>query len=277
MWNIDFPQGRVLFMLVCLSTLLACNPPGNQKHDKIQDSIFVEEQISNPIVLEKYLSVEYLTGKYDPSAHEDFIEIDIQYADRKGLFARKDVYEAFKQMHEKASEDGLKLVIRSAARNYEYQKGIWEKKWDGRLLLEGGINAANSFPDPKERAVKILEYSAMPGTSRHHWGTDLDFNSFNNEWFSTGEGKKIYDWLVANAGEFGFCQTYTIKDSSRPFGYNEEKWHWSYFPVSSKLTAFAKENFSVEMIHGFKGDETTEQIKVLDHYILGINQDCIKK
>ena len=73
MWNINIPLARVMFTLVCLIILLACNPAGNQKTDKFQDSIFVEEQISKPIVLEKYLSVDYLTGKYDPSAHEDFI------------------------------------------------------------------------------------------------------------------------------------------------------------------------------------------------------------
>ncbi|NJK84501.1 MAG: M15 family metallopeptidase [Saprospiraceae bacterium] len=50
--------------------------------------------------------------------------------------------------------------------------------------------AAATTPNPQERALKILKYSSMPGTSRHHWGTDIDLNSFSNSYFEQGEGKK---------------------------------------------------------------------------------------
>ena len=80
-------------------------------------------------------------------------------------------------------------------------------------------------PEPVERARMILTYSSMPGTSRHHWGTDMDLNKDNNGYFATGEGLKVYEWLQAHAHEYGFCQPYTPKGPNRPEGYNEEKWH----------------------------------------------------
>ncbi len=69
----------------------------------------------------------------------------------------------------------------------------------------------------------------MPGTSRHHWGTDFDLNNLTNSYFSRGEGKVIYAWLKKNAGKYGFCQPYT---AGREEGYNEERWHWSYIPLA---------------------------------------------
>ena len=49
----------------------------------------------------------------------------------------------------------------------------------------------------------------MPSTSRHHWGTDIDLNSLNNSYFSSGKGLKEYDWLTTNANHYGFYQVYT--------------------------------------------------------------------
>lgn len=233
-----------------------------------------EENLEEEIMMEDYLSVAYLMGKFDPAQHKDFVEIDIQYANRAGLFMRQEAYASFKQMYSAAQEEDIQLIIVSAARNFDYQKGIWERKWNGETLLEGGINAATDISDPVERARKILEYSSMPGSSRHHWGTDVDFNSLSSAWFQQGEGKKLLDWLELHAEGFGFCRPYTKKDESRPNGYNEEEWHWSYTPIASKLTQFASTNISNEMIKGFAGDQTTEQIDILGHFILGINEYC---
>lgn len=74
----------------------------------------------------------------------------------------------------------------------------------------------------------------MPTTSRHHWGTDTDINSVDPEYFDVEPGLSEYKWLRANAYKFGFCQPYNAKNI-RPIGYNEEKWHWSFMPISKKL------------------------------------------
>ena len=107
----------------------------------------------------------------------------------------------------------------------------------------------------------------MPGSPRHHWGTDIDINNFNNSYFESGQGLKEYDWLVANAAQFGFCQPYTPKGTERPFGYNEEKWYWSYIPVAKQLTQKAATELKDEMIGGFKGSETAVEIGVVEKYV----------
>jgi LAS superfamily LD-carboxypeptidase LdcB len=224
---------------------------------------------------EPELSMDYLMGKFEPATHPDFVAVDAKYASGGGYYLRKETYDAFVAMWQAAMDDGIKLVIISATRNFERQKQIWEAKWDGTRLIENGDNAAVKYPDPKTRALKILEYSSMPSTSRHHWGTDIDLNDLDNQTFEVGEGKRIYEWLSANAHKFGFCQPYTAKGEARPNGYNEEKWHWSYIPVSKKLTKMASEKLHNEMIGGFKGAEVAKEIGVVEKYVLGINQNCL--
>jgi len=134
-------------------------------------------------------------------------------------------------MYNAAKADGIDLVVRSATRNFSYQRGIWERKWSGKTKLSDGVNAATDITVDRDRAVKIMNYSAMPGASRHHWGTDIDLNSFNNSYFESGTGLKVYKWLEQNAHKYGYCRPYTPKNNGRT-GYEEEKWHWSYTPLS---------------------------------------------
>ncbi len=178
-------------------------------------------------------------------------------------------------MYLEAKKDGVNLTIRSATRNFDYQKRIWERKWTGETKIENGKDASKAYPNARERALKILEFSSMPGTSRHHWGTDMDLNSFSNEYFEKGKGLKEYEWLITHAKDFGFCQPYSEKGNRRPFGYNEEKWHWSYLPIAKKLTDMAKDSMKDDLIKGFKGAETAKEIGVVKKYVLGINRDCL--
>ncbi len=258
--------------LACGQTKLVTKQ--EQEKDSIVDNpkVFVDPVPGKKIVAEKY-TVDYIMGHFDPATHPDFTIVDIKYADRAGLYLRKDTYEAFIKMYNRALKDGLRLQIISATRNFEYQKGIWEAKWTGEKLIEGRENLAMTTPDPKARALKILRYSSMPGTSRHHWGTDMDLNSLENSWFDSGDGLTIYNWLKQHASEFGFCQPYT---SGRSTGYQEEKWHWSYMPVSRELTNLAEKQLKNEMITGFKGSESAPMIDVVKNYVLGINQECVK-
>jgi LAS superfamily LD-carboxypeptidase LdcB len=115
----------------------------------------------------------------------------------------------------------------------------------------------------------------MPGTSRHHWGTDIDLNDLDNFTFEQGPGKKVYDWMQKHAAEYGFCQPYTVKGKDRPNGYNEEKWHWSYVPVAQHLTRLAAQRLQDDMIGGFQGAETAKGIGIVEKYVLGINKECL--
>ena len=131
----------------------------------------------------------YVTGQFDPATHPDFVAIELPYGNRTGMYLRKDTYRAFLAMHAAAAKTGIQLQIISATRNFQAQKAIWEAKWTGNRLIENGKNAAKAYPEPVSRALKILEYSAMPGASRHHWGTDIDLNNLSPAYFQSGQGQ----------------------------------------------------------------------------------------
>ncbi len=221
--------------------------------------------------LEAVDTLLYVMGKFDPVVHPLFAKLPTVLAAKEGMYLRIEAIESFMSMAQSAAKVGLKLKILSATRNFTAQKTIWENKWNGKVVVENGQNLALTTPDPITRAKIILEYSSMPGTSRHHWGTDIDLNALNNIYFTTGEGKKIYDWLLEYAGSFGFCQPYT---ADRPYGYQEEKWHWTYMPISKPLTEFCGRKLSNNRITGFKGSQTAIDIDVVKNYVLGINHAC---
>jgi len=221
----------------------------------------------------KDFSVDYLMGKFNPGSHKDFTTIKSVHASKGGMHLRKDAYNAFVKMYNAAKKDGVSLKIISATRPFSHQKSIWEAKWQGKRKVNGRF-LPGLAKDPEKRALLILQYSSMPGTSRHHWGTDIDLNNLNNSYFESGKGKKIYDWLTLNASQFGFCQVYSPKGDDRFWGYNEEKWHWSYLPVAKQLTKQYKSKIKDEDIKGFEGSEAAVQIEMIDKYVLGINPQC---
>ncbi len=214
-------------------------------------------------------------GQFDPISHPDFTPVEARYANRDGHYLRKDAYEAFKKMHAAALQSGVQLQIISATRPFKHQKEIWEAKWNGSRQVEGQ-DLSQTLPDPEARARKILEYSAMSGTSRHHWGTDIDLNALTDSYFQKGEGLRIFEWLSAHAHLYGFCRPYTAKGPERPNGYEEEKWHWSYQPVAKHLTEMARLHLRDEMISGFQGAETARRIGVVERYVLGVSKDCLQ-
>ena len=250
--------------------LMACKPASGPK----EEAPAVEPVAQPTAPVQNQRIHNYVIGHFDPTTDLQFVLINPSHADREGLYLHQDTYSAFLLMYGAAKVAGIDLQIRSATRNFEYQKGIWERKWTGETLLSSGENAATAYPDPKVRALKILEYSSMPGTSRHHWGTDIDLNSFDNAWFESGEGLKLFKWLQDHAHEYGFCRPYTVKDVSRPEGYNEEKWHWSYQPLAEQRTAYAEAHLKDTMITGFLGAEVADELDVVQKYVLGINQSC---
>jgi zinc D-Ala-D-Ala carboxypeptidase len=211
----------------------------------------------------------YLLGQFDETKDNRFVKIDSQYAKGSavGKFLRKESYDAFVKMALAAKKDGVTIFIISATRNFNSQKSIWENKWEGKTKVEG--KNLTTISDLAERARLILLYSSMPGTSRHHWGTDMDLNSLNNSYFSSGEGLKIYQWLTAHAAEFGFCQPYTSKATGRT-GYEEEKWHWSYLPLSKELLKDYKKLIDYGDIANFKGSEIAKKLTVIEKYVDGV-------
>ena len=259
------------YWILFLGLTISCGNQNMENKNKPASSNKGKDTIAAEVLA---VPLDFLMGKFDPTKHSGFGEIPEEYADRPGLYLRKEALDAFIRMSDAARKENIQLQIRSATRNFDYQKRIWEAKWKGETTLSDGTNVAKDLTEPQDKALKILLYSSMPGTSRHHWGTDLDLNSFNNKWFEKGDGLVLYNWLQDNAATFGFCQPYTPLGTQRPTGYQEEKWHWSYVPLSRTYTAAAEIKLKDEMITGFAGAETASSIQVVNNYVLGINKKC---
>ena len=188
-----------------------------------------------------------------------FTKVSLKHAS-KVVYLKKETYNAFKKMHTEANKNGINLIIISGTRNFYEQKIIWERKW----------NTYKNLP-PLNRAKKILEFSSMPTTSRHHWGTDIDLINLNNTYFNTGKGEKAYNWLIKNANKYGFYQVYTDKKNGRT-GYNLEKWHWSYLPLASQYLKYYNNNISYNDIKDFKGANLAKEALMITNYVNGVSK-----
>ncbi|WP_084625678.1 M15 family metallopeptidase [Salinimicrobium xinjiangense] len=204
--------------------------------------------------------LDFLLGKYDYRTASNFVKVDKNYA-AKSIYLNEVVYAAFKEMHLQAKQEGVELKIVSGTRNFNEQKAIWERKW---RALDNMVSLA--------KVNLILEYSSMPATSRHHWGTDIDINNLENSYFEEGRGRAEYEWLVKNAPKFGFYQVYTAQDSGRT-GYREEKWHWSYMPLAAKYLQNFNELVDYCEITGFEGSELAEEAGMIPNYVNGIHRE----
>lgn len=144
---------------------------------------------------------------------------------------QRDTAEALNAMQEAAKADGIIIKVVSAYRSFERQKEIFESKYK-RFVASGD--------SPEQAVTRIIEYSTIPGTSRHHWGTDLDLIDGAVEapesvleakhFYGSGAFCSLREWLEAHAAEYGFYQVYTNNPDRK--GFAHEPWHYSYAPVS---------------------------------------------
>lgn len=169
-------------------------------------------------------------------------ESHIQWlSDRHGLVPQ--VVRAWRAMAAAANRDGLELNLVSSFRSFSRQKAIWNSKWLGeRPVLNDQQQAIDLSPlSELEKALAILRFSALPGTSRHHWGTDLDLYSARlqvkplqlvaSEYQVGGPQYNVSQWLDKRAAEFEFYRPY----SEDLGGVACEPWHLSYAPLSESI------------------------------------------
>ena len=141
-----------------------------------------------------------LMGRVSPTQDSAFAPIPAALCSRDGMHLRREARDAFVRMHEAAAAQGISLKALSATRTFGHQASIWNRKWNG---------AQRMGMAPVDRALDILRFSSMPGSSRHHWGTDVDMHSLEPADFEQGEGARTLAWLRAHAGDYGFVEVYT--------------------------------------------------------------------
>lgn len=146
----------------------------------------------------------------------------------------KQTYLAFLKMKNAALKDQINIQIVSGFRSFERQKSIFERKFRNNKIA--GLNTQDNFN-------KIIIYSTIPGTSRHHWGTDMDIIDANQaqpkgsllkpeNYHGMGPYCALKEWMEANANRFGFYLVYTQNYHRKGFYY--EPWHYSYKPVAQQ-------------------------------------------
>ena len=157
-----------------------------------------------------------------------------------------DVADAYQKMQKAAQSDGHDLRIVSSYRSFERQCLIWNKKWQGLLplnSLDGEKYDAKRLSE-HEKLHAILLWSALPGASRHHWGTDIDvydkqkveaglqnFELVTSEYEGNGPCSKLAVWLENNIQDFGFFLPYAKYTG----GVAREPWHLSYSNTADQI------------------------------------------
>lgn len=220
--------------------------------------------------MEPDFSKSWLLGTENPE--KIFNRVPENTCDDKLHYLHRRALAAWLDMFAEAEKAGISLQIISSFRSFERQREIWENKWFGRTAVQGLYLDKTHYSDT-EKALLILKYSAMPGTSRHHWGVDMDINSVEDEYFEQGRGADEFEWLEKNAGRFGFARPYTDKSAGRS-GYEEEKWHWSFMELSRPMLKGYVEKIDYQDLTNFAGSETAQALSIISEYVCGISPEC---
>lgn len=163
----------------------------------------------------------------------------------------KDMLKDFLRLKRDAQEAGFDLQLASAYRDFDRQLKIWNLKASGERTLLDDQERPLDFKalSPIELVLAILRWSAIPGCSRHHWGTDIDIFDGNqqqpedvklvpSETIHPGPSAALHDWLdskISSQDAYGFYRPYATDRG----GVSPERWHISYHLLSRRyLEAF---------------------------------------
>jgi LAS superfamily LD-carboxypeptidase LdcB len=165
------------------------------------------------------------------------------------------VIDAFNALRADARAAGFELAVASGYRSFARQCAIFNAKLAGarptyddedRPVDVGALTAQQAL-------AAVLRYSAMPGASRHHWGTDLDVYDASaipadydvqltpGEVHPQGVFGPLHAWLderMAAGASHGFYRPYAIDRG----GVAPERWHLSYAPLSIACEAQLSES-----------------------------------
>jgi LAS superfamily LD-carboxypeptidase LdcB len=161
----------------------------------------------------------------------------------------------FLSMRRAAVADGIDLAPWSSFRDFSRQLAIWNGKFSGERPMFDAVGrpiAANALSEA-ERIDAILLWSALPGASRHHWGTDVDLVDRRaippgyrvqltpEEYAPGGPFAPLAEWLEVHASRFGFFRPYRGVLS----GVQAEPWHLSFAPTAEN----ARRTLSPTVLH----------------------------
>lgn len=196
------------------------------------------------------LSSAQLTGK----SRDHLVHLPCPFSSNH--FLQADSLKAFQCLQQSALKKGFNLQPASSFRDFQRQQLIWNSKFNGERKVHDDLgNPLNlTALSEWEKIQAILRWSALPGGSRHHWGTEIDLFDPNLlppeqtlqlepwEYEKGGYFYELSEWLQQNLAHFDFVLPFTHLPETKEIGY--EPWHISYLPAAD----LAKQQFSVEIL-----------------------------
>jgi LAS superfamily LD-carboxypeptidase LdcB len=197
----------------------------------------------------------------------------------------KEAVVPFLAMRAAAAVDGVDITAFSSFRDFDRQLAIWNGKFRGERPMQDrkGRPLDPLTLTPAERVSAILWWSALPGASRHHWGTDFDvvdtrakpagykLQVVPAEYQAGGPFHRLTTWLDAHMHAFGFFRPYSTDRG----GVSPEPWHLSYAPVARRaLSGFSAAKLRT-VLEGSAIDGKEEVLAALErnfaNYVLNVD------
>ena len=171
-----------------------------------------------------------------------------------GYFVDREIVADLKALSEMAKAKGFELRLESAYRSFEKQLSIWNRKARGELALLSAEGVPMERPkDEEELMYAILTWSALPGASRHHLGTDIDVV----DGAACPEGYEVQLTPAECEGLFAKFHVFLTERmvADKAFGFSRvfipgrgkirpEGWHIAHLPTSRKRL----EHFSLDVL-----------------------------
>ncbi len=157
------------------------------------------------------------------------------------------VVEPWDDLTKAARQAGFDLAIVSGFRGFERQQSIWDAKMRGdRPVLDDQSRVIDiSLLPPLDKVKRVMRWSALPGASRHHWGTDMDvydraavpkdysIQLITEEYTEGGPFAPMSAWLVDYL-EQEHSPNFILPYRDDNNGVMPELWHLSYQPVAEQ-------------------------------------------
>ncbi|TVZ15218.1 M15 family metallopeptidase [Maribacter sp. MAR_2009_72] len=239
---------------------------------------FIQKSSSAALAISLLPTVFIKQDDYEYSILELMGKADIELFG-KGINLRKEAHDAFLEMKMAAYNAGIDLKVVSSYRDFSRQEAIFERKY---------ITYTDQGMAPLDAIDKIIEYSTIPGTSRHHWGTDIDIVDgyrkvegdvlVPSKFEAGGPYEDFKLWMDEHSETYGFYLVYTNDPKRRGFKY--EPWHYSYAPLSiPMLEQFRGKNIAALLTkENFYGAEHFTKgflRSYIQNNILDINEDLL--
>jgi LAS superfamily LD-carboxypeptidase LdcB len=202
----------------------------------------------------------------------------------------KDVERDWLTLKARAKSEGIELLVASSFRSFDRQLKIWNDKFLGKRPVYDCTNNLVDLTDLTDwqKVEAILAFSAIPGTSRHHWGTDFDVYDGNaitldyrlqltpSEYSCDGPFNHLNIWLSQQAST-GLFRPY-VQSQYPHLKVAEEPWHISFTPRAAAYEAEFVQNkedilafiVSSDILGNRAIAENFDHI--LDYYIVGANR-----